>query len=139
LDQSVVQELGEAAEILNTYPVGLGPETPWELGGQGPVDLAHDGTNLWVATNWRHVVSKMSPSGEMLGEFPVGAWPMAVAYDGATIWIASYRDDKVVRLDLDGKEIGAFPTGKNPIAIEAIAGSIWIANFGDNSLTKITS
>ena len=84
-------------------------------------------------------MSKMSPSGEMLGEYPVGAWPMAVAYVGATIWVASYKDNKVVRLDLEGKEIGTFATGRNPIAIKAIAGSIWIANFGDNSLTKITS
>ena len=84
-------------------------------------------------------MSKMNSNGELLGEYPVGAWPMALAYDGATIWVASYRDDKVVRLDLEGKELGTFATGRNPIAIEAIAGSIWIANFGDNSLTKITS
>ena len=135
----MVQKLGESTEILDTYLVGLEPETSWESGGKGPVDLVHDGTNLWIATNWRHVVTKMNSEGEVVGEYSVGRWPMAVAYDGATIWVASYLDAEVVRLDLNGNEIGTFVTGRSPIAIEAIAGSIWIANFGDNSLTKITS
>ena len=71
LDESLVQKLNDNLEIVDTYKIGLTLDTPWELGGQGPVDLVHEGDNIWVAINWRHTVSKISAGGEVTSDYPV--------------------------------------------------------------------
>ena len=67
--------------VLGTYSVG-----------NGPLGVAFDGANIWVANSADGMVRKLqATTGAVLGTFHVGNFGGAVglAFDGANIWVTS--------------------------------------------------
>ena len=67
-------------QVLGTYPVGI-----------GPIGIAFDGANIWVANYSSNNVTKLRASdGVGLGAYAVGTGPLGIAFDGAKIWVTNY-------------------------------------------------
>jgi len=95
------QDPGAAA----VYPVGA-----------GPVGVAFDGTNIWVANSGDGTVSRIDPvTGDPAGaDVNVGDDPRGVAFDGTHIWVTNSNDGMVSRLD-PGTGVGTdFDVGDDP-------------------------
>ncbi len=105
----------------------------------GPVAVAFDGANIWVANSVSNNVSKLRASdGAELGTFAVGSVPRGVAFDGANIWVANAGGDNVRKLRAsDGANLGTFAVGTNPRAIAFDGANIWVANTASNNVTKL--
>ena len=88
---TVTKLLASNGEELGTFRVGT-----------GPVGIAFDGVNIWVANNNRGVgngsVTELNANGEVLGTFTVGRVPNGVAFDGAYIWVTNEFSDSVSKL-----------------------------------------
>lgn len=64
--------------------------------GSGPVGVAFDGANIWVANNGSNNVTKLRASdGAVLGTFAVGTSPLGIAFDGANIWVTNAGSNTV--------------------------------------------
>lgn len=58
--------------------------------GSGPIVIAFDGANLWVANNGSNNVTELRASdGTNLATFSVGTRPFGIAFDGANIWVVN--------------------------------------------------
>ncbi len=67
--------------------------------GTGPIGVAFDGANIWVANLSSNNVTKLRASdGTTLGTFAVGTSPHGVAFDGANIWVANDSSNTVSKL-----------------------------------------
>jgi sugar lactone lactonase YvrE len=115
--------------------------------GHGPQGIAIDGTgNAWVTNTSSNNVTKLSPSGTVLGTYAVGSWPAAVAIDGSgNVWVANLLSNNVTKLSSSGSVLGTYEVGTDPggIAIDGL-GNIWVANgnlfYGSsNNVTKLSS
>jgi hypothetical protein len=49
--------------------------------------IAFDGANMWVTDPIDGQVTELSPSGAVLGTFPVAVSPQGIAFDGASMWV----------------------------------------------------
>ena len=47
--------------------------------GDSPTGIAFDGSSLWVTNQFSKTVSRISPTGSLLGSYPVGNNPTGVA------------------------------------------------------------
>jgi uncharacterized protein (TIGR03437 family) len=119
---------GLKAETITTYPVGA-----------GPLGIASDGTNIWVASALSNSVTKLLGStGDKVGAYPVGAVPYGVAFDGANIWVTNTGDNSVTKLLAStGATVGTYNVGSRPDGVAFDGASIWVANALDNSVTKL--
>jgi DNA-binding beta-propeller fold protein YncE len=97
--------------------------------------LVFDGFYIW-ATNGSNV-TKVDPSGTIVGSFLAGAYVPAIVCDGAYLWAADSLSNKAVKLDLNGNIVGTFSTGPYPIAITFDGTNIWTANNGDGTVTEL--
>jgi hypothetical protein len=70
---------------LGTFPVG-----------QGPIVIAFDGTNIWVANKFSDSLTKLSLTGTTLGTYAVGPSPEGIAFDGCHMWVTSYPGSNAV-------------------------------------------
>ena len=107
--------------------------------GSGPIAVAFDGSNIWVANAISSNVTKLRASdGANLGKFSVGSYPQAVTFDGANIWVANGDANNVTKLRAsDGANLGTFAVGTGPGATAFDGSSIWVANAISNTVTKL--
>ena len=106
--------------------------------GDGPVALAFDGTDLWVANSLDDTVMKLALDGWVLETFDVGTRSSALLFDGEAIWVANKLDATVTRLRLDGLTLGTATVGDAPTALAFDGTDLWVANQGDNTVTKLS-
>jgi hypothetical protein len=105
--------------------------------------IAFDGTNIWAANTGtnsapQHTVTKLSPSGQILGTFTVGSAPEAMAFDGFSIWVSNNNSGTVSQLRAsDGATLGTFTVGTLPNGIGFDGANIWVANSASNSVSRI--
>jgi hypothetical protein len=107
--------------------------------GDGPVELAFDGTNIWVA-NWvGNSVMKLRPSdGSILGTFKVGTRPLDLCSDGANTWVANSDSNTVTKLRAsDGMVLNTFDVGSKPHGVLCDGSNIWVANNESNNVSKL--
>jgi hypothetical protein len=109
--------------------VSLGPPST-------PNGLAFDGSNIWVADNFR--VSKVrATDGENLGSFTAGSGPNHLAFDGANIWVANEFSANVTKLRAsDGTSLGTFTAGTSPEGLVFDGANIWVADLS-GTVTKL--
>src|SRR5215813_1548296 len=50
--------------------------------GEAPTGIAFDGASIWVTNQFSKTVSRVSPTGTVLGNYTVGNNPTGVASDG---------------------------------------------------------
>jgi DNA-binding beta-propeller fold protein YncE len=89
-NNTVIKMRTSDGAVLGTFPVGT-----------GPLGLAFDGANIWVANINSHNIMKLRASdGAVLGTFGLGTGgPSALAFDGANIWTTNtnflYRRNEI--------------------------------------------
>ena len=107
--------------------------------GNGPIAMAFDGANIWVANWYDNTVMKLRASdGVNLGTFAVATSPNAIAFDGTNIWVANYWGNNVMKLRAsDGVNLGTFAVGDNPFALAFDGANIWVANAGRYNVMKL--
>ena len=67
--------------------------------GNNPLDVAFDGTSVWVANSVDNTVTRLrTKDGHNLGTFPTGILPSGVAFDGANIWVTNQNDNTISKL-----------------------------------------
>ena len=99
--------------------------------------------NIWVTNYNSNSVTKLSPTGSLIGTYLVGANPWGIAIDifgSGNVWITNYGGNNVTELSPTGSLITTATVGTNPmgIAIDAYS-NIWIANNGSNNVTELNS
>lgn len=106
--------------------------------GEGPEAVVFDGVNLWVSNEFDNTVTRLSPTGAVLGTYRVGRRPLGLATDGRNLWVANYLDDTVSQLNVEsGTVIASYPVGAGPVAVVHHRGSVWVANRDDNTVTRL--
>ena len=124
-----------AFTITKYIPHDLGPwSNSWS---GGPAGITFDGNNIWVANGQKKVVSKVTKTGEIIGEYPVGGWPMSIMFDGRHIWVTMYLNAELIRMSLNGTILGRFEMLRGPYDLVFDGQSVWVANLEDNALTRI--
>jgi YVTN family beta-propeller protein len=119
--------VGAQPQLSNRVPMGEGPEA-----------VIFDGANLWVTNEFDNTVTRMSPTGALLGTHRVGRRPLGLATDGRNLWVANYLDDTVSHVSVDtGAVIATYPVGAGPVAVTHHRGSVWVANRDDNTVTRL--
>ena len=125
-----------------TAPVGTSPSGGIAIDASG---------NVWVVNGGSNTVTKLSPSGAVLGTFAVGTGPSGIAIDASgNVWITNYGvtelppaadvpGNTVTELSSSGALLGTFTVGTRPsgIAIDA-SGNVWVVNGGSNTVTKLS-
>jgi len=117
------------------------PTTTTQIGVQSaPQQVVVDASgNLWVSNFSSGTVSKISPSGALIGNFTVGTNPFGLAIDlNGNAWVSNVGGS-VIELNPAGA-IQATIAMSNVwgIAIDPF-GNIWISNRFGNQVTKLSS
>lgn len=115
--------------------------------GAGPVGLAFDGSNVWVANSLSDSVSKINPAtGQMTDiALPVGSLPSELAFDGTYMWVTDNGTGKVSKIvAATGVVLDSFFTsrvapvgGSGPLGIAFDGTSIWVANSVPGKVSRI--
>jgi len=66
--------------------------------GTGPVGIAFDGTNMWVANNGAASVTKIAPDGTMTTYSGTGSGPYGIAFDGTNMWASNQSAASVTKI-----------------------------------------
>lgn len=115
--------------------------------GDHPVDIAYDGTSIWVALESRKDLIRINPlngyvsvSTDYLGE----GTPEGLFFDGTSIWVSLHNPDRMVKVDpATGKVLCAVKdTGQDPYALNYDGEGIWIRHvttYGAYRLKKVST
>ena len=106
----------------------------------GPMGIAFDGANMWVANNLSSYVTKIRTSdGAIINTYGVQGNPWGVAFDGYYIWVTNYVSNTVSKLRAsDGAASGTFGfPGSYPTGISCDGTNVWVVNSG--GLQKLSS
>src|SRR2546425_2291629 len=83
--------------------------------GQGPEAVLFDGTNIWVASQFSNIVTKIGLSGAVAGSVRVGTRPVAMAFDGTKLWVANLVSNDLTMLRAsDGNILARLRAGNGP-------------------------
>jgi hypothetical protein len=113
--------------MVSSFPVGI-----------GPIRVAYDGANVWVANNFDGTVTKLRASdGACVGRctFSVGgasAGAGGIAFDGTYIWVSNPDSSTVTKLQANGSNVGVFQLGSSantPFAVAFDGANIWVAFY----------
>ncbi len=157
---STVTKVSGSGSVLGTYSVGKYPysiaidssSNVWVANGGGansisvggvPTSAAVDSSgNVWVTNSGSNTVTKLSPSGSVLGTYSSGgSAPFSVAVDSSgNVWVVN--SGKVVKLSSSGSILGTYSVstssniGSKDIAIDS-SGNIWVLGSNGN-VTKLS-
>jgi len=100
--------------------------------GNTPQGIAFDASgNLWIANQGDNTVTKVSPTGAIIGTFSAGTGPMGIAIDaGGNVWVNNFTGGgSLTELNSSGTTIGTFSPGGQPweILFDA-SGNAWVVN-----------
>lgn len=118
---------GVTASTLNPLPIALLHWYDANLAatfeaGPGPVGMAFDRADVWVAMDGNSSVARLRTSdGKAVATFKVGTNPRGVAFDGANVWVTTYGSNNVTKLRAsDGAILGTVGVGNNPELLPAM-------------------
>jgi YVTN family beta-propeller protein len=112
--------------------------------GRGPVALEHDGQFLWIANQFRSIVSVIDRTGQVQTSYTaiqhgIDA-PVDFYFDGTNMWVlnqgGAQTNGSVVRIR-GGNVSVPYQVGRFPTSITYDGTRIWVANGLDNTLTAI--
>lgn len=106
--------------------------------GSGPVGIAFDGSNIWVAnSNSNNIMKIRATDGTILGTFSVSSFPTAIAFDGANIWVTSDPNNVTKFRASDGVNLGSFVVGAGPRDLAFDGTNIWVMNNAGQNVSKL--
>jgi YVTN family beta-propeller protein len=86
---------------------------------------------LWTSNSFAGTVTKISTSGEVIGDYSVGTEPLGMAFDGSSLWVALQGGHAVVQIDPgDGHLVSTFPLDGQAYAVASDGRHVWAA-LGD--------
>ena len=100
--------------------------------GDNPIDIAFDGSRIWVTNFFLLGVSSVA----IVTPGPTAPWavttvtsgfsaPLGIVFDGSNIWLADVKAGDVLKLDADGAVLPAVHTGTNQF-IAFDGSNIWV-------------
>ncbi|MCU1394154.1 MAG: hypothetical protein JWM34_2582 [Ilumatobacteraceae bacterium] len=105
-----------------------------------PLDVAFDGTRIWVVNAGSNSVVRLDRStGAVIGgQITVGTSPDSIAFDGQSMWVTNYTSGTLTRVDAaTGATVNPAISGMASAAGVAYdGGHIWVA--GNNAVYVIT-
>lgn len=107
--------------------------------GSRPLNLAFDGTFVWVTLNNQEQVLRIhAETGAKYGDpIDVGREPWGLTFDGVNMWVANNGDKSVTKLRaLDGKSLGTFSTGGAASLLVFDGNFVWVTNFDTGTITR---
>lgn len=115
-------------DILGDYPVD-----------DGPLSMAYDGQDLWVAHQESQTLIRVGPSdGAILDRYILPGEPAALIFDGTQLWSALSARSEVVAIDIrTGEVTSRLEVGERPVALLFDGVSLWSANQQGNSVSEI--
>jgi DNA-binding beta-propeller fold protein YncE len=130
------------SEYVTVLPPNGAPRTVHLPEGSNPQAIAFDGKNMWIASGvagsdggavGSGTVTKLSPSGVVLGTFAVGSDPKGIAFDGTNMWVTGQGDGTVTVLSpTQATPVMTFSNvGTAPLGIAFDGANMWVANQGD--------
>ena len=108
--------------------------------GNHPIDIAFDGTYIWVTTAFDGSLTKLRASdGAPQGTFKVGTLPSGIIFDGTNIWVADSTEAAVKKVrTTDGVVIGMRAVGQFPFELEFDGTDIWVGNQEDDTVMRLS-
>ena len=110
---------------VHLYDTSSGGEIAWYTTGHIPNGgIATDNSgNIWV-TNADNTVTILSPTGSVLGGYPVGAQPMGIVIDNiGNVWIANSGSNTVTEISGAAQGPQFFPFPLVPASLSSIINS----------------
>ena len=121
-----------------------------------PINLAFDGTHIWVVNlgadqappNGESVTELNASDGSPVQTLAGGSFgfdnPRAIAFDGTHLWVPNYSGNSVTELNAsDGswiQTLSGAPYGfDSPDGILFDGAHVWVANQGGNSVTELNA
>ena len=124
LDQA--SQDAKSPAVVESFPVG-----------RFPVDLAFDGSHLWVVNLGPDSISKLNLHGQTVGEFPAGTLPQAITHDGQHLWVATSLGE-VIKLSKQGTVLLKVELDGILTSIVSDGKFIWVADTMHGAVTKIS-
>ena len=95
--------------------------------GDGPEGIAVGFGSVWVVRQNAHQLTRLDPSGAVLGSTPLDAEPRLLAIGSTHVWVANFGAGTLTRVDPTGQKPKTTPnvcTGPQGIAVAA--GIVWV-------------
>jgi DNA-binding beta-propeller fold protein YncE len=103
-----------------------------------PSSMLFAGGSLWVSNGFAGTVTKISPAGDVLGDYTAGQEPLGMAYDGSSLWIAVQGGQALVQLDpADGHVVSTVPLDGRAFAVAYDGTHLWAALGDGNEVLEI--
>jgi ligand-binding sensor domain-containing protein len=137
-----------AAVVIATGAIVIADRTPNRVvsqdavtsvaAGQLPVDVATDGTLVWIADGGTgRVLALDAHTLRQRWSVRVGTRPVALAYGGGALWAVDRAGARLLRLDpRTGRVTGTGRTSLEPVAVDVAAGSVWVLSAGNQTLDR---
>lgn len=139
---ALVFGLSAAAPMAIAAPIAVkAPQAGTFRVGHHPTDLAIDAAGgVWVANFGDGTVSRLSPSGALIGVYAAGPKPRKLVVDAkGQVWVANWGANTVTRLSPDGRLLGTYPVGElpNSLAVDG-TGHVWVGNMGSHTVMRLS-
>jgi DNA-binding beta-propeller fold protein YncE len=103
-----------------------------------PSAVLRVGDELWVANQFTGTVTRVTPDGMVIGDYPAGQKPVALAYDGQHIWVANQEAATITLLDpASGAILKSYTPGGQPAALAFDGQRIWAALSDKNEVAEM--
>lgn len=138
---------GWSTTYIARYDTGTVSGTPGALpdvyAGGYSYGLAVDTNgNIWNTHYSQNTVSKLSPTGVLLGTYGTGGSNgdrgVAVTPTDNNVWVANSWGNNVSRLDTNGNILAVITVGNMPTGVSVDSnGKVWVTNYNSNSVSRI--
>jgi YVTN family beta-propeller protein len=110
--------------------------------GAGPIEMAFDGTNIWVTNYTSSTITIVSPAGKILNTIGLGpkALPEGILFDGTYMWVANngVGVNTVSKFRASSMSlVASYPVGASPDGFAFDGTYIWVTNSLSNTVMKL--
>jgi hypothetical protein len=115
--------------------------TDTQAGFSGPVGIADDGTNLWIANSYNNTVARYSPSANSITatySLMGGANPQAIYFYGNSVEALCIDTNNIITLNKNTGAIVSTLSGvSSPAQMIPIGSNYWVTDYFGASITVV--
>lgn len=136
----------QTGEVLGEPIIDPALEGQNNIKGRGPVAVASDGTNIWIANQRSNIVSVIDRNGELITSFTTRQNgidnPVDLFFDGINMWVLNQGGEQtrgsVVRINVLTNAFSApFPAGRFSTSMTWDGSRVWVTNGLSNTISVI--